>query len=210
MDYASVDASFYEDQCNSLNPIRSWFHTSRHKLVELFVKESYVGGKILDIACGSCLWNKSGFCVTGLDVNKSLLESAVKSNRLSDYHLGEIQKNNFRDGEFSLIVSTEFLEHCSDYIVVVREINRLLKKGGKAVITVPYDTFFSLWKPFFKMQCFIQGTLRGDEYYKSECGHVNHFSPRTISAVFKENGFKIVKLYNHSFFTIGLIAEKIS
>lgn len=209
LDYTDVEGDFYDAQCASPNPVRSWFHTSRHKLVKELVEKYYQGGKIVDVGCGACLWNTNKLPVIGLDVNKALLEKAKTSGRLQDYYLGEVQDKHFNAAEFSFVVSSEFIEHCIDYADVIHELNRMLKVGGRAVITVPYDTNLSLWKPLFTLQCFIQGTLKGDEYYKKECGHVNHFSPKSLSLEFEKNGFKVLEFRNHAFFTIALAVEKV-
>lgn len=44
--------------------------------------------------------------------------------------------------QFEVVICSECLEHLEDDVAALREIERVLKKGGLAVITVPY-----LWKP---------------------------------------------------------------
>ena len=83
---------------------------------------------------------------------------------------------------------------------------RVLRPGGKALISVPYDVHLSLWWPLYKMQCFVQGTLRGNEYYKAEGGHIQHFSMKTISEAFEAEGFRLDERINHAFMTIFLVA----
>ncbi len=206
--YEHIGESFYEDQTRSLNPIRSWYHSSRHGLVREIVKRYYSGGKILDVACGNCVWNDQRLPVTGLDVNQGFLDVAFKNGRLKDFIVGKIQSNPFKENSFDLIVCAEFLEHCLDYSPIIQEFNRILKKGGIAVVTVPYDTPLSLWRPLFKVQCFLQGNVLGNDYYKAECGHVNHFSPKTIIESFAKRGFELMEFKNHAYFLIAIVLKK--
>ena len=207
--YTQRREDFYDIQTKSLNPLRSWFHTTRHRIVGNLVSDNYKKGmKVVDLACGNCVWNAKKIPVIGVDISKKLMEHAFKNGRISEAIVSDVHTVKLADGYADIVVATEMLEHMPSYEKVVYEMARILKKGGKLILTVPYDTFFSMWKPLFKVQCILQGYVFGDDYYKHECGHINHFSPKAIRNVLEKNGFKILKQFTNYRFTIFTLAEK--
>lgn len=208
-DYLQLEQDFFDTQTRSLNPIRAWFHTSRQALVAKCVKEHYKeGAVVVDLACGNCLWNTENLPVIGIDVNESMLKYAKEKGRLKDYFVGNINHSSLKPDSVDIIVITETLEHIKNYPDTIAEIKRILKRGGIVIATVPYDTNLSLWKPLFAVQCFIQGNILGKDLYKKKCGHINHFSPKTIRKAFESQGFKIEKQFHNRFFTIFTICSK--
>lgn len=208
-EYEKVGDKFYDEQCSSANPLRKWYHSSRFEASKNLVKKYYKKGfKVADLGCGTCNWNTEGIPVVGVDFNEKMLKYAKSAERLSSYKVSGLEKVPLPSGEYDLVVATGVLEHLTAYKKAIAEIYRILKKKGKAVIEVPYDTNLSLWKWMFALQCFVQGYLLGSEYYKKQGGHVNHFSPKTIRKDFEEQGFKVVEEINHSYFAIFLVVEK--
>ncbi|MHA1106763.1 MAG: class I SAM-dependent methyltransferase [Promethearchaeota archaeon] len=53
---------------------------------------------------------------------------------------GDITRLPYRDDSFDFISALDVLEHIKDDIKAVSEINRIIKKGGIVVITVPHRT----------------------------------------------------------------------
>lgn len=45
---------------------------------------------------------------------------------------------SFHDGEFDAVVCTEVLEHIPDYLAALREMARVLKSGGRAIMSFPW------------------------------------------------------------------------
>jgi SAM-dependent methyltransferase len=50
----------------------------------------------------------------------------------------DLQRLPFRDGAFDVVKATEVLEHVADAPAALAECRRVLRPGGKAVITVPF------------------------------------------------------------------------
>jgi SAM-dependent methyltransferase len=100
---------------------------------ELSVKMT---GKLLDYGCGSKPY-KHMFTVTdyiGVDMINPAYE---KQSDKIDYFIkdGEIP---FADNYFDSVLCTEVLEHVFNIDEVLTEINRVLKPGGKFLITIPF------------------------------------------------------------------------
>lgn len=207
--YLDLPDDFYDIQTKSVNPLRSWFHSSRQKIVQDLVLREYKDKHVVvDLACGNCVWNARKLPVIGVDINKKLMEHAIKQGRLSKTVVCDIRKIKLPDKSVDIVVATEVLEHLHDYKKVIAEIKRILKPKGVAIISVPFDTVLSLWMPLFGIQCFIQGYIFGSDYYKKQCGHVNHFSPRTIRVAFEDEGFNTKKQFGNFRFTIFNVFKK--
>jgi len=200
---------FYEIQVKTKNPLRNWFHSSRHNIINSLVEKYYKNGdKIVDLACGNCLWNIKKLPVIGLDYSKKMLEYAKQKGRLKKYLVEDIKNTSLKDNSIDIIVISEAIEHIKEKEQTIKEIYRILKKGGIVITSVPYCTYFSIWKPLFKMQCIWQGYIKGDDYYKHNCGHINHFSPKKIRNLLEKFKFKVKEQFSNFRFTIFTVAEK--
>lgn len=209
VEYRDFDADFHEEMINSPNPLRRWFHRSKNALVLKTVKNwATENAYIVDLGCGTVNWNTQRLSVVGVDLNFSMLSKAKQEGRLSDFRVASVQKTGLPDNSVDLVVISEVLEHLLDFENALDEIRRILKPSGICLSTVPYDTAISLWKPLFFIQCFWQGTIRGNEYFKKEAGHVNHFSPSLIAGFFKQHGFAIEDQFDNHRFTIFTVARK--
>ena len=46
----------------------------------------------------------------------------------------------FQDNELDIVICSEVLEHLEDYNKAIQEIHRVLKPGGKGIISMPFIT----------------------------------------------------------------------
>lgn len=208
-DYKNIEEDFYYKQTVSKNPLRKWFHLNRYKISNAMVKSKYKKGqKIIDLGCGSCDWNTDNLHVFGVDAHVGFLNRAKQENRLYDFKVADAKNTGLPDESFEIVTAFEFLEHLPEYNEVIKEAKRLLKKGGYFIISVPYDVFFSLWKPLFFLQVILQGILLNNPYYRARCGHVNQFSPRKIKDVLEKHGFDVECIFDMRKFTIFACAKK--
>jgi 2-polyprenyl-3-methyl-5-hydroxy-6-metoxy-1,4-benzoquinol methylase len=209
VDYNEMDQSFYKKVAGSKNLLRHWFHNSRQKIVTNQIDNFYKEGKVIaDLGCGNVLWNTKLLPVIGVDINEKFLDYNLTQKTIFKKIISPVENVHMPDESCDIIVLTEVLEHMVNPDFVLKEVYRLLKPGGIIICSVPYDTFFSLWKPLFAIQCFYRGRLLRENYYKEKCGHINNFSPRSIGEIFKQNKFVILKQINHSYLTIFTIAKK--
>jgi len=209
--YSKLPRDFYEEISRTANPVRWLFHTSRWNTIRKLVEaSSYSKDKIIiDVGCGNCMWNVGRLPVVGIDVNKSMLDFALKKGNISKAVACDFTKKlPLRSSSADIIVSSEVLEHITNYSHLISEFHRVLKPKGRLVLSVPYDVPMSLWRPLFTLQCFLRGTLMGEEYYKRNCGHINAFSPETLKSSLEKKGFRIIKQKVSFLMTIFILAEK--
>lgn len=209
-DYQSLEEDLYDTFARSWNPIRRWVHTKRFNIIHDLVNKYYQkGDMIIDLACGNCNWNKDRLPVIGIDISESMLNYALGCGRLSKFYQGDITKTNLPENMAEIIIATEIIEHLKSPTDFLLEIKRLLKEEGIIIASVPYDTFFSLWRPLFKINCLISGYILGKKYFRNNGGHINLYSPKKIRRLFLQNGFKILELKNNARFTIFIVGQKI-
>lgn len=209
IDYSEMNKDFYKDVASSKNPIRSWFHNSRHLLTKKLVDKYYKDGMVIaDLGCGNVLWNTDLLPVTGVDVNEDFLNFNLKNKTINKKIISPLKKITMDDETCDIIIITEILEHLENLDDHINEIKRILKPKGKIICSVPYDTFFSLWKPLFFIQCFYRGQILNEDYYKEQCGHINNFSKKTIANLLKNNELNILEQTHNFYLTIFTVAQK--
>lgn len=99
-------------------------------------------GPILDIGCGFGEFAGVAFnslIEVGIDINQKDLVLASKKNKYKNLILVDARKLPFEDESFKTVVSISTLEHIEQVDKVFREVNRVLKKGGRFVFTVPTE-----------------------------------------------------------------------
>lgn len=109
----------------------------RHTLLKWFLDFCSLKGKCLEVGCGkggSSLEVVKRFRVqlTAVDLDPGQVELAKKTLAKTKVKLmrGDATKLPFRDSSFDSALETFVLVHIKDYPKALREIGRVLKKGG--------------------------------------------------------------------------------
>lgn len=104
-----------------------------------FVSGFAVGGKLLDVGCGSgwlaYLFALRGFDAHGIDLNPAAFEvSGIPNLFLREGSGAEIP---YADGSFDIVLANTVLEHMPDPGTVMREMCRVTRPGGLVMVTGP-------------------------------------------------------------------------
>lgn len=112
--------------------------------------------KVLDAGCGrgivaNYLANKYGCSIEAIDITSMLVEEArAKAGSLSlqnvNFSLMDYSNMGFSDDYFDAIYTLETLCHSADVSKALKEVHRVLKKGGKIALfeyTIAEDNKFS-------------------------------------------------------------------
>lgn len=100
------------------------------------------GLRVLEIGCGlgtdGAQFAKAGANYTGVDLTAAAIELARERFRLfslrGDFRVADAENLDFPDDTFDLVYSHGVLHHTPDTARAVREIHRVLKPGGRAVV----------------------------------------------------------------------------
>ena len=115
----------------------------RHMAVYRFFLGYARGKRTLEVGFGegygSYYLSEEAGELTGVDVSHTLVEHAsAKYSRKNLYFIkGDATNIPFPDDTFEVVVSSQVLEHVKDYMRCIREIRRVLKPGGTALIATP-------------------------------------------------------------------------
>lgn len=156
--------------CNSLERHRlEWEYMSKE--TEVFTRK---GLKLLHIAPEITFYNKfstlKNLDYTGIDIDPAHL--GLENLNVS---VGDARKMKFKDNTFDVIVCNHVLEHIIEDVKAMKEIRRVLKKDGIAIIDVPIDfarakTYedASIVKPQARLKAFGQDDhvrIYGTDFY---------------------------------------------
>lgn len=114
---------------------------SDHYRVTFLVTNTPDDSYVLDVGCnggtiGVPLMAVNKCYVKGIDVVPSLVKKAVKRGIFAEVGKAE-DLSRYKDDEFDVVICAEVLEHLYDPIVAIKEAYRVLKPGGKYLVTIP-------------------------------------------------------------------------
>jgi len=99
---------------------------------------------LLDLGCGQGWFAHvflAGRPAIGLDLNAQELLSAQRHGYGGPHVAASAEAIPFRHASFATVLANSVLQHIPDLDAALREIARVLRPGGRLVITVPSDAF---------------------------------------------------------------------
>ena len=104
-------------------------------------------GKVLDVGCGAgsrlCNLSRAGWATYGVDVDWRAISAAQRLKHSVVQASGDGLP--FADQIFDSVVASHSIEHTYDPRTMTREIFRVLKVGGEAVISTPNSASWTRW-----------------------------------------------------------------
>lgn len=151
------------------------------------IKKFKKAGKILDVGCGAgyflAVAKKNGWQTYGVEVSKIAADYAEKKFGIKVF-TGELLQANYPDEYFDVVTLWHVLAHLPNPSETLAEINRILKKDGLLVLTVPNISGFQakIFKEFW--------------FHLDVPRHLYFFELGTLKQILRKNGFKVLKA-NH-------------
>ena len=133
---------FYETSETYKELLSAHDETYLRHYVELVIRYAPSGSRILDLGCGngisSRLLNQADFDVVGTDISALFLEEAQEwENPKLRYQVCDVLELPFENNSFDVICSNELIEHLPDVETALTEMIRVVRKGGKVVLSGP-------------------------------------------------------------------------
>lgn len=136
----------------------------RYLIMANFASE---GDRVLDVGCGDggeCFVVKTIRKTTdvfGIDISQTAIDKARRIyGSVGTFKLGSATEIPYPDDFFDLVICGEVLEHLEDPEKAIKELLRVVKKGGRLLISTPYKetmvkivSFEHLWSFDGKTLC---------------------------------------------------------
>ncbi|MBI2446480.1 MAG: methyltransferase domain-containing protein [Parcubacteria group bacterium] len=135
--------------------------TTREVISKLLL---HVGGRVLDLGAGSAKYKE----MILQKASKYRSCDAVKGKNIDD--ICDVLNLQYPPESFDTIISTQVMEHVSNPYQMATEIYKVLKPGGKVIVTVPF---------------LIPMHSDPDDYFR--------FTASGLSEIFKQSGFAIIE-----------------
>jgi SAM-dependent methyltransferase len=142
-----LEASVYEVE--SRVEESHWWFAGRRRLLAHAIGELGLpkDARVIDVGSGTGtnlrLLAELGFIdFTGVDMSESAIRFCAEKG-LGRVEMADARDLPFEDRSVDLVVATDIVEHIDDDAAALREIQRVLRPGGCAILTVP--AFQSLW-----------------------------------------------------------------
>ncbi len=124
-----------------------WLFRIRRKIFLYFVgKYTKPNAKIFDFGCGSGYLvgelQKMGYDTYGLDFEKYAIDYGLNQG-INNLKLATGEKIDYPDETFNIVTAFDVLEHIENEKPIIKELVRILKPGGKMIISVP--AYMWLW-----------------------------------------------------------------
>ena len=133
----------------------------------------HIGGKVLDLGAGGAKYK--GLILKRAEEYRAC--DAIKNESIDD--ICDVLNLKYPEEHFDTIVSTQVIEHIPNPYRMVSQIRKVLKVGGKAILTAPF---------------LVPMHSDPDDYFR--------FTKDGLSEIFKQAGFEILESGHYGGFFI--------
>ena len=182
-----LDEYYGKDWCKACE-----YEDQRLNLEKLFTQrlndvKSYLNGrKILDVGCalGFSLkaYSDNNYDAYGMEVSENSIISARKFTKFDVIQQTIEEPTSWNDNFFDAVTMFDVMEHLSQPLLALQEVNRILKKDG--ILYISTLNFDGIGRKL--------NTL--DWRLLSPPGHMSYFSKKTLLRALKLKGFSIIKI----------------
>jgi methionine biosynthesis protein MetW len=167
-------------------------------LRELFERYVSAADLCLDVGCGdggtSGPWLRTNAAsYVGVDVSERAVRAAA-ARGLTVRLVEDAAQLPFLDDSFDLVVCVEVLEHLFEPQRALAEMQRVVRRGGRLILTVPNVAH---WRGRIDLALLGRWNPRGDSLSGSEPWrdpHIRFFSLSSLASLVERSGFEVLEL----------------
>ena len=151
----------------------------------LLLAEARPGERVLDLGCGAgrfvAALRDAGAAPVGVEVAEAALVRARQNVPGADLRLVEPDGSlPLRHGEVDLVWCSEVLEHVADTAQLLLEARRVLRRGGRLLLTVPFHA---------RPQAALVALTRFEAHFDPLGQHLRFYTRRSLTATLHACGF---------------------
>ena len=151
----------------------------------LLLGEARAGERVLDLGCGAgrfvAALRDAGAVPVGVEIAASALERARAVAPGADLRLLEPDGSiPLEHGSVDLVWCSEVLEHVADGAHLLQEARRVLRPGGRILVTVPYHG---------RVKAVAIALARFDAHFDPQGQHLRFFTRASLAATLGAAGF---------------------
>ncbi len=148
------------------------------------------GGLVLDVGCGvgnmlKQIRDSQQFICSGVEISHDAVERARKDG--FNVFEGNLLEAKLKEESLDAVILLYVLEHVSNPLEVLNEINRILKKKGFLFLAVPNYRYLKI--AFDNVLSRL--LLKNPSIHPEE--HLQNFTPVTIRKILQKAGFEIIE-----------------
>jgi SAM-dependent methyltransferase len=180
----AVYESFWADAPRDPEP---WAFAERARLLRAEVQP---GERVLDLGCGAgrflAVIAQAGGEPVGVELAEAAAERARANVPGADVRLVDADGSlPLGHGAVDLVWCSEVLEHIPDAEAALHEARRVLRRGGRLLLTVPFHG---------RVQAALIALTRFDAHFDPQGQHVRFFTARSLRRTLDATGFAPARL----------------
>lgn len=190
---------------------KDYYRTELNHPAMLEILGDIRGRRILDLGCGEgCstrIVAKKGANVTGVDFSVRLIDYAAlqeKKDKLGiDYLvLDGCNLCKFKRNSFDIVICFMALQDIDNYQDAIKEVHRILKKGGRFVFAIPH--------PCFERRIVGDKVISGVDRYFDTCGYTIAWNMKRLTHHFETTSFhRTLSDYADALYNAGLMISRL-
>jgi SAM-dependent methyltransferase len=148
------------------------------------------GERVLDLGCGAgrfvAALRSAGAEAVGVEVAQAALDRAAEVAPGADLRLlGDDGTIPLDHGSVDLVWCSEVLEHVADGVALLGEVRRVLRRGGRLLVTVPYHGL---------LKNVAIALTRFDAHFDVQGQHLRFFTRASLTTLLRDTGFDEVRI----------------